>query len=108
MFFSSVTNRPAVITTNSNLENFNKVQNSESDVNEPKVMSNFGKNLSELSLRTSSTEPLNEDKKGHLSDNMTKISNIFVIGSGGKIQSSDSYLCGLPAQTLDRFVFINL
>jgi len=104
----TVANSPAVITTNSNLENFNKIKNSDIEINEPKVMPNFGINLADLSLRTGSTQPLNQNTKQHILQNMTNVSNPFGVGNGGQIQNSDSYLCGLPAQTFDRFVFTNL
>ncbi len=104
MYSSFTANSSAAITSSSFQ---NKIVDSENDIKETKIRS-YGMNLSDLSMKTGSTLPLNEDSNEPLLEGTVNTSqfnelNTFSAETGGQTLNPDTYLCGVPSLTFDRF-----
>lgn len=105
MYSSFTANSSAAITSSSFQ---NKIVDSENDIKETKIRRSYGINLSDLSMRTGSTLPLNEDSNEPLLEGTVNTSqfnelNTFSAETGGQTLNPDTYLCGVPSLTFDRF-----
>lgn len=97
MYSSLAANSSAVITTNLQ----NTIQDLENNVKEPKTKRNFGMNLTDLSSKLGPTLPSSEDTSEPL---LESTANAVGGEGGGQLLNSDSYVCGLPVQSFDRYL----
>jgi hypothetical protein len=94
--YSSISANSSAAITNSGFQN--TIVDSENDIKETKIRRSYGINLSDLN--EDSNEPLLE---GTVNNSQFNELNTFSAETGGQTLNPDTYSCGVPTLTFDRF-----